>query len=402
MNIFLIGLCLASGRSNLADQLQSIETPTFEAAIKPIIDKKCITCHQKGGAAPFPLQTYAQVKKRADLCERMMLTRMMPPTYARGGHDEFSIGGGPLTDEELVILQRWVQAGAPEGNPTHLAPLSPIGAWQLGKPDAILKPRSHYELPEEGRPYWRTTVIPLGGLKGKKVRAFEIRVDQPQALRSAILAIGRDGLLGTRRANEGFTTGGSLDIDAKKYIGTWAAGYPAWQLPQGVAMTLDGDSIVVQMLILPRGKVESGDFELALYFDKSSKPAEAKWLTIGQEEFSVPAPGSLVLTPGGVLPPQTQLIAVLPEARFFCTSIRLWNGDDELFVTRRWEPYWQGVYRFPTPISLPNGADLKTEFNFDNDIHMGRNEGRRPRPILPGYRERDELCRIHILYSTTK
>lgn len=393
--LFFVGL------STLA--IAGVQTPssqqpvTYTETIKPLIDRKCLSCHVKGGAAPFPLQTYAQVKKRAELCERMMLTRMMPPSNARWDSGEFSLGGGPLTDEEAVLLQRWMQQGAPEGSASEPAKIPDLRAWTLGKPDAVLTPTQSFTIPEEGRPFWQAFVLPLKSLQGRRIRGFEIRVDQPQALRSAVVAVARDGLLGTRRAVEGFTTGGSLDFDAKKYVGTWAAGYPVWELPPGVAMTLNGDALVVQALYLPRGKSESGNFELALYFSKDKSAVEPEWTLIGQEDFTVPAPGSLILTPSAQLPPNSELVAVLPEARFFCTSIRLKMGEEFVFATRRWEPYWQGVYRFPEPIKVPDGTTLETEFNYDNDIHMGRNEGRRPRPILPGYRERDELCRLHVL-----
>jgi len=371
---------------------------TFTETIKPLIDRKCLSCHVKGGPAPFPLQTYAQVKKRADLCQRMMLTRMMPPCNAMWEGGEFCVGGGPLTDHEAVLLQQWMQAGAPEGPVSQPAPSPNAGQWALGKPDAVLQPLGHYEIPEEGRPYWRAFVIPIKGLAGRRIRAFEMHVDQPEALRSAVLAVARPGLDGTRRAKEGFLTGGSLDFDSKKLIGTWAAGYPAWELPKGVAMTLDGEALVVQCLILPRGKAESGDFQIALYFSKNPRDLEPEWLQMGQEDFAVPAPGNLTLNPVAKLPKGSRLLAVIPEARFFCTSIRLWANDRLMFATRRWEPYWQGVYRYPEAVGFPDGAELKAEFQYDNDIHMGRNEGRRPRPILPGYRERDELCRMHVLY----
>lgn len=371
---------------------------TFTEVIKPLIDKKCVNCHQKGGPAPFPLQTYAQVKKRADLCARMMLTRMMPPCNAWSDFGEFCEGGGPLTDDEAVLLQQWIFQGAPEGRASQPIEVPKPDAWRLGKPDVVLRPKFDYEVPEEGRPYWRAFVVPLGSLTGTRVRAFDVRVDQPEIVRSATVAVARNGLLGTRRALDGFNTGGSLDFDAKKYLGTWSPGYTVWQLPKGVSMTLNGDALIVQVLFLPRGRAESGNFELALYTSKDKKDIEPEWTTIGLEEFAVPAPGNIVLNPEGQVPAGAQLISVIPEARFFCTSIRMWSGEKLLFSTRRWEPYWVGAYRYEKPVDLQGETRLRAEFNYDNDIHMGRNEGRRPRPILPGYRERDELCRMHVLY----
>jgi len=375
---------------------------TFTESIKPMIDEKCLSCHVKGGSAPFPLQTYAQVKKRADLCSRMMLTRTMPPCGAFSDAGEFCIGGGPLTDDEAVLLQRWIQAGAPEGEPSKPKPVLEPGAWRSGRPDAVLKPVSPGDVPEEGRPYWKAFVIPLGAHAGKRLRGFEVKVAQPEAVRGMTVAVARDWLLKAPKGVSGYQTGGSLDVDAKKYVGTWASGYPSWSLPKGVSMTLDGTSLVVQCFTIPRGRVESADFELALYFSKDKNDKEPEWTMIADENFQIPAPGNLVLNPIGKLPRDSRLLAVIPEARFYCTSIRLWSKDRLLFATRHWEPYWPGVYRYGEPIAFPEGAELKSEFNYDNDIHMGRNEGRRPQTIGPGYRERDELCRLHLLYVRDK
>lgn len=400
--LFLTTLCtLALGLAEPPRVSQSGQV-TFTADIKPLIDRKCISCHVKGGSAPFPLQTYAQVKKRGDLCRRMILTRMMPPCTAVSPHGEFCEGGGPFTDDESVLLQNWMDAGAPEGQPSDPAPVRAPKEWRLGKPDVVLKPQAHIEVPEEGRPFWKAFVIPAKALEGRRLRAFDVQVAQPLVIRSIVVATARPGLVGTRRAAEGWETGGSLDSDAKKYLGVWAPGYPVWQLPKGVSVTLDSPAIVVQVLYLPLGKSDTGDFEVGLYFSKERKDLEAQWLEIGQEEFSVPAPGSLVLRPTGQLPQNSQLIAVFPEARFFCTSVRLSAGETLLFNTRRWEPYWQGPSRFEKSVEFPEGALLQAEFNYDNDIHMGRNEGRRPRPILSGPRERDELCRMHVLYVQKK
>lgn len=371
---------------------------TFSKDIKPLIDRKCLPCHVKGGSAPFPLQTYSQVKNRSDLCLRMMLTHMMPPCPTTSEFGEFCEGGGPLSDDEAILLQNWVATGSPEGETTTAIATRPMNGWRLGKPDTILKPAQSSVIPAEGRPYWKAFVIPTKDLVGKNLRAFDFHVDQPLAVRSIVLAQARNGLAETKRAKDGWETGGSLDEDAHEYLGLWSAGYPTWQLPNGVISKLRSEALVVQVLYWPRGKEESGDFQLGLYFSKDSKVREAHWLHLGSEEFSVPAPGSLVLNPTTSLPVSADILAVFPEARFFCTSVRLWANDQLLFATRRWEPYWQGPNQFEQPISLPKSTTLKAEFNYDNDIHMGRNEGRRPRPIHAGTRERDEMCRMHVLY----
>ncbi len=373
-------------------------TPTFSKDIKPLIDSKCLSCHVSGGSAPFPLTTFAQVHKRAELIERMMLTRAMPPCYATSDFGDFCEAGGPITDEQGVTLQRWVAAGSPEGEPSKPANVRGEKTWRMGRPDAVLRPRWPVTIPEEGNPYWRALVLPLSGFKGRQLRAFDVRPDEPQSVRQVVLAIGRLGLKGTRRELDGWDTAGSLNQEAAKYVGTWAPGYSAWKLPHGVSMKLDGDLLVAQVQCLPRGRALSGGIEVALYFSENNSDTEPQWTTLQKEDFHIPAPGSLSLAPEGELPPHCEVLAVYPEARFFCSSIKLWAGDKLLFKTRLWQPYWGGSYLFSEPVPFPNGAKLRAEFEYDNEVHMGQTEGTSPTPIKGGPHLNEEMCRMHVLY----
>ncbi len=372
------------------------ETPTFMRDIQPIIRQKCVTCHTRGGSAPFPLETYEQVRKRGDLIQRMVLTRSMPPITGTSDFGTFNELGGHTTDEEGVLLQRWLQAGGPRGEGE---PVSPVARpeWRLGEPDAVLRPRASVVVDVEGRPYWKAFVLPLGEHEGKRLRGFDVRVTQPLVARNATLGIAREGLVNAQRGVAGYRTGGSLGVDARTLIGTWAPGYLPWALPEGVAMTLDGRALVVHVLYQPRGKQEDGGFELALYFERGRSAKEATWVTLGDESFAVPAPGALTIEPRGALPPRTHVLGVIPEGRFYCTYIGVEVEGRRLFGSLRWEPYWTGAFRFAEPVAFPEGAELRAKFQFDNDIHMGRNEGTRPRPIRSGIRERDEVARVHLL-----
>ena len=54
----------------------------FQKDIMPIIQKNCTSCHYKGGAAPFALTSYMDVKKRKDFIKIVTESRYMPPWYA--------------------------------------------------------------------------------------------------------------------------------------------------------------------------------------------------------------------------------------------------------------------------------------------------------------------------------
>src|SRR6266849_73579 len=54
-------------------------TLTFTEHIAPIIFNNCASCHRPGESAPFPLLTYADVKKRARLIAEVTGEKYMPP-----------------------------------------------------------------------------------------------------------------------------------------------------------------------------------------------------------------------------------------------------------------------------------------------------------------------------------
>ena len=77
--------------------------------------------------------------------------RLMPPWKAEAGHGEF-IGHRHLTDSEIDLIDRWVAAGAPEGDPRHLPPTPTwTDGWQLGRPGLTVSFPEPFVVPA-GRP----------------------------------------------------------------------------------------------------------------------------------------------------------------------------------------------------------------------------------------------------------
>src|ERR1700722_10049376 len=88
---------------------------TFSHDIAPIVYEKCAPCHHSGEAAPFPLLTYADVKKRAALIATVKRSGYMPPWLAQHGYGDFA-GERRLTADEIATIATWVKDGASEGS----------------------------------------------------------------------------------------------------------------------------------------------------------------------------------------------------------------------------------------------------------------------------------------------
>jgi hypothetical protein len=93
----------------------SSEPPTYYGDVKPIVDGKCVRCHQEGGIAPFSLETYDALNARRDLAWAAVRDRRMPPWLAAPCCASYSHDWS-LTDEEISVFGAWVAAQGPAGD----------------------------------------------------------------------------------------------------------------------------------------------------------------------------------------------------------------------------------------------------------------------------------------------
>ena len=160
---------------------------TYSRDIAPILQEKCVTCHNPEGIGPMPLQSYQQVSPFAALIKDRTSKRIMPPWHidTTTGIQEFK-NDASLSDEQIATISAWVESGALEGNPEHLpAPIeiSSGSAWrlteQLGPPDLIIK-STPFDVIANGQDQWWTPDVPFEGMeKDRWLRAAEFKPSYP-------------------------------------------------------------------------------------------------------------------------------------------------------------------------------------------------------------------------------
>lgn len=101
---------------------------TFSKEVVRMMNKRCITCHREGGAA-FSLATYDTARPWAKAIKEEVDSRRMPPWQAVKGFAEFKDDRG-LTQEEIELIDDWVEGGAPEGEPKYMPPAPKLADWQ--------------------------------------------------------------------------------------------------------------------------------------------------------------------------------------------------------------------------------------------------------------------------------
>ena len=156
--------------------------PTFAKDISRIFQEKCEECHRKGTAAPMSLVTYQEVRPWAKAIRERVITRNMPPWHIDKtvGIQKFS-NDRSLSDEQIATLVKWVDSGAPMGDPKDMPPpkqwpdtQSWVLAKQFGQPDLILKSED-YTMPAQGQDVWFRPITDVPLTEARWVRAVEMR-----------------------------------------------------------------------------------------------------------------------------------------------------------------------------------------------------------------------------------
>ncbi len=100
---------------------------TFSKDVAPIFQKKCQECHQPNSIAPMSLITYQEARPWARSIKERVATRQMPPWHIDKtvGVQNFK-NDMSLSDEQIDTIVRWVDAGAPQGDPKDMPPPPPL------------------------------------------------------------------------------------------------------------------------------------------------------------------------------------------------------------------------------------------------------------------------------------
>jgi len=161
---------------------QTSQPVTFAKDVAPILQAKCEECHRKGTAAPMALATYQETRPWAKAIRERVITRNMPPWHIDKtvGIQHFQ-NDRSLTDNQIATIVRWVDSGAPLGDPKDLPPPKQWPAeegWQLaqqfGEPDLVIKSEP-YTMPAKGQDVWWRPVTAIPLTEARWVRAVEIR-----------------------------------------------------------------------------------------------------------------------------------------------------------------------------------------------------------------------------------
>ena len=156
---------------------------TFAKDVASILQEKCEACHRTGQMAPMSLTTYAEVRPWARAIRTKVVAGDMPPWHMSKttGVQKF-VNDISLTAEQIDTIARWVDAGAPLGDPADLPPAKewPDGErWRVGdllgrEPDLTVT-STPWTQPATGQDQWWQPVVDSGMTEDRWIKAVEVR-----------------------------------------------------------------------------------------------------------------------------------------------------------------------------------------------------------------------------------
>ncbi len=252
------------------------KAPTFTKDVAPIFQAKCEACHRPDSMAPMSLVTYQDARPWAKSIKARVAARQMPPWHIdkNVGIQEFK-NDRSLSDREIDTITRWVDAGAPIGDPKDMpAPVEwpDVSVWNFAKlfggpPDLIVKSPS-FTMPAHAQDAWDKRSTPSGVTEPRWVRAIEIRpstIKGRKITHHALARLSQDDPIDNAAAannddDSGVTAGPGLFME-------WAVGKQGEIMrPDTGKLLLPGSQFVWDIHYSAAGEEITSNVELGIYF----------------------------------------------------------------------------------------------------------------------------------------
>lgn len=370
---------------------------SYHDTIAPILEERCVECHQVGGIGPWAMTSYDMIKGFSPMIREVIRTDRMPPWHSDPNIGSF-LHDRSLTSNEIKTLVHWIEAGSPrgEGYDPLADPRESLPDWPLGVPDLILTVPS-FDVPATGvvdyqRPY---VVNPLE--EGKWLRASTVKVGSRESVHHVL----------TGYLKKIPKSGQSNEVRWGASVGGYAVGAESMIAREGLGTYIPaGGAIGLQMHYTPFGREVTDTTQIGLYFYDKRPPRMLRNSVI--MDFSIEIPpekANHAETAYLEFPKDAELFYAFPHAHYRGQSstlaIRYPDGREEMILSLpKYDFNWQRAYEFKDPIKVPAGAKLIARYTYDNSTQNAAN----PDPskkIVWGDQSFEEMLYTAISYRWT-
>ena len=407
----------------------------FADDVAPIIFNNCSSCHHKGGPAPFALQSYHDVAKRAKMIAYVTKSGYMPPWPAATEYRHF-VGEKVLSQQEKEIIQQWYLDGADSGDTSRLLKPQIEGRveQQLGKPDLVVQMQEVFFIPGDNTDRFMIAKLPFEIEKDTNIRLIEFVPDNKQLVHHVnahLLTYDTykpDHLNNVSIVNNDSHTDSSafyaLNIPYENgdfpaltpSVTNYLPGVEAFLYPDGIGgfRASKQSAILVKDFHYGPSPIDDTDQSyFNIYFDKEEPKRPLRELIIGTQGVSKVVP-PLVIAPDEVkvfkteftIPEDISILTLNPHMHLIGKQFKSFaitpTGDTiPLIKIEDWNFRWQYFYTFQQIVHLTKGTRIEVEALFDNTLNNMDNPFNPPQFITGkngSMKTTDEMLQLIITY----
>ena len=354
---------------------------TFNKDVAPILQSHCQGCHRPGETAPMPLLTYKQVRPWASAIKEAVALKKMPPWFADPHFGQWS-NDRSLAKADIDIMTRWVDAGAPEGNPKDApVPVKFIEGWNIAKPDMVLEMPAEFHVPASGTIDYQYILIPGKFTEDKWVRMAEVRPGNRAVVHHVIAFVRPPGSNWMKDAQPGVPyvpkkgEKGGGEIRGEMLVGFAPGVIPQILQPGQARLIKAGSDIIFQMHYTANGKEATDRSSIGLVFATEPPKERIYTLAASTNKFAIPAGDSNYEVDSEFqFGHEARIVSFLPHMHLrgkdFEYRVKYPDGRVEtLLNVPHYSFSWQLSYLPKQDLVLPAGAVIECTAHYDNSAN---------------------------------
>jgi peroxiredoxin len=338
---------------------------SYSEDISPILQAKCVTCHQKGGIAPFAMDSYEVIKGFAPMIRESVRSERMPPYFADPHIGAFK-NDQALTAQQTRTLIHWIEAGAPRGTGPDVlketAGEAPEWPAYLGKPDVVIDIPA-FNVPAEGIVAYQNQRVDNPFKEDTWLKAVSIKPGDRSVLHHVVSNWSPDPKLPRTKL-----PGGS--------VGSYTPGAEAQVMGDDAGAPVPGGGkLNFQMHYTTTGKASTDKTQVGFYTLKAPPKYIKRSTVIFDVGLTIPAGEArhkevAYLT----VPADMYLYTLYPHSHYRGYHVELMqknaDGKEKMLLSLpKYDFNWQRDYDPVEPILVKKGTKLIATWVFDNSTN---------------------------------